>query len=301
MAMSDSALVSIIVPIYNASRFIDNVMGSIAQQDYENYEVIFIDDGSADDSVRKIEAYNSSKVKIFSKENEGPAKARNFGIVHASGKFVAFHDADDAWHRSKLSKQVALFQMRPSLGLVFSNAHYVAMDSGKVLGESIPSGLDAKNITKALMTRGCFILTSSVVIRRDALLAVGMFDDSLIFAEDWDLFFRISEGYEVDYVREVLLEQRAHRGSITSDESKRQRRIQDERRVVDKMYSSASLYCLTEKDKKKMLQKLLLFNAERCLFDGNRALMRKYLNDAFLLNPLNGVFYKLYAHYILSR
>ncbi|HSW65018.1 MAG TPA: glycosyltransferase family A protein [Dissulfurispiraceae bacterium] len=299
--MTDSALVSIIVPIYNAARFIDNVMGSIAKQDYENYEVIFIDDGSTDNSVQKIRDYDSSTVKIFSKKNEGPAKARNFGILQATGKFVAFHDADDAWHRSKLSKQVALFQTRPSLGLVFSNAHYVVMDSGKVMGESIPSGLDANNITKELMTRGCFILTSSVIIRRDALLAVGMFDDSLIFAEDWDLFFRISERYEVDYVREVLLEQRAHRSSITSDESKRHRRIQDERRVVDKMYSYASLYGLTEKDKKKMLQKLLLFNAERCLFDGNRALVRKYLSDAFLLNPLNGAFYKLYAHYILSR
>ncbi|KAF0180513.1 MAG: family 2 glycosyl transferase [Nitrospirae bacterium] len=299
--MSDSALVSIIVPIYNASRFIDNVMGSIAQQDYENYEVIFIDDGSTDDSVRKIEAYNSSKVKIFSKENEGPAKARNFGILQAGGKFIAFHDADDAWHTSKLSKQVALFVTRPSLGLVFSNAHYVVMDSGKISGESVPSGLDVKNITKELMTRGCFILTSSVIIRRDPLLSVGMFDSSLTFAEDWDLFFRISQRYEVDYVREVLLEQRAHRGSITSDESKRQTRILDERRVVEKMYAHATLYGLTDKDKKNMLQKLLLFNADRCLFDGNRALARKYLNDAFLLNPLNGAFYKLYAHVILSR
>lgn len=299
--MTDSALVSIIVPLYNASRFIDNVMGSIANQDYENYEILFIDDGSTDDSVQKIRNCNSSRVKIFSKNNEGPAKARNFGIMQATGKFVAFHDADDAWHTSKLSKQVALFQMRPSLGLVFSNAHYVAMDSGKVLGESIPPGLDAKNITKALMTRGCFILTSSVIIRRDVLVAVGMFDDSLIFAEDWDLFFRISQHYEVDYIRQVLLEQRAHRGSITSDESKRHRRIQDERRVVEKMYAHAPLYGLTEKDKKKMLQKLLLFNAERCLFDGNRALAQKFLADAFLLNPLNGAFYKLYAHYILSR
>jgi glycosyltransferase involved in cell wall biosynthesis len=299
--VSKTPEVSVVIPAYNASRFIPNVMDSILGQDYTNYEILFIDDGSTDDSVHKIQAYNSSKVKIFSKKNEGPAKTRNFGTLQATGKFVAFHDADDAWHTSKLSKQVALFQARPSLGLVFSNAHYVDMQSNRVLGEAVPSGLDRQNFSKELMTRGCFILTSSVIIRRDALLAVGMFDDSLIFAEDWDLFFRISERYEVDYVPEVLLEQRAHHESITSDESKRHKRIQDEQLVVEKMYSRASLYGLTEKDKKIMLQKLLLFNAERCLFDGNRAQAIKFLNDAIPLNPLNGAVYKLYAHCLFSR
>lgn len=117
-------LVSIIIPVFNAEPFLDETLRSVLHQTYENWECILINDGSTDNSWSILEkwARNNPKIKIFSKENEGASKARNFGIRHAKGEYIAFLDSDDLWlpiHLSTLIKNL----LENNTDLVFSYAY----------------------------------------------------------------------------------------------------------------------------------------------------------------------------------
>jgi glycosyltransferase involved in cell wall biosynthesis len=111
--------VSLITPVYNASSFIDNCIESILNQTYINWELILVDDGSQDDSLKKCRFYSAkdSRIKVFSKTNGGPSSARNIGIDNANGKYITFIDSDDYLHPTALEKLTFPFLNNDSLGL----------------------------------------------------------------------------------------------------------------------------------------------------------------------------------------
>ena len=103
-------LISIVVPVYNAAAFLKDTIKTVRDQTHENWELIFVDDGSKDDSVLLIQRYQKTdkRIKLLRMEkNSGAALARNKGTAAARGSFLAFLDADDLWHKEKLAKQLA--------------------------------------------------------------------------------------------------------------------------------------------------------------------------------------------------
>ena len=122
----DLPLVSVIVPAYNAERFIEDTIASVLAQDYSPLELILVDDGSTDNTLDILKKYEHlDQVKILQHingKNKGVSTTRKLGIDHANGKFIAFLDADDLFFPSKISKEVEILLEDPSLVLVHSNA-----------------------------------------------------------------------------------------------------------------------------------------------------------------------------------
>ena len=110
---SKQPLVSIVVPVYNAARFMDDTIQTVLNQTYQNWELLLVDDCSSDDSIQIIKKYlkKDKRIKLFKlSENSGAAIARNTGIDKAKGRYLAFLDADDLWVKNKLDLQVAFMQ-----------------------------------------------------------------------------------------------------------------------------------------------------------------------------------------------
>ena len=133
--LSSQPIASVIIPAYNAGLTICQAVDSALQQTFGAAEVIVIDDGSTDDTRQRLLPYGDSITYLY-QHNQERSAARNNGIRHAKGKYLAFLDADDYWAVDKLTKQVALLEQHADLGFVFSWA--AAFDStGRKLADSI--------------------------------------------------------------------------------------------------------------------------------------------------------------------
>lgn len=149
-ATNNSSLVSIIVPVYNAERFIDDTIKTVIDQTYEKWELLLVDDCSTDKSVKIIKEYQQKdkRIKLFSNpKNSGAAISRNKGIDESRGRYIAFLDADDLWEPKKLEKQVAF--MQEDCAFSFTGYEFADFD-GKPNGKrvSVPSTLNYRQALK---------------------------------------------------------------------------------------------------------------------------------------------------------
>ena len=129
MSKIRQSLISIIVPVYNAEKFLEETIKTVQNQTYSKWELIFIDDCSKDNSVKLIEKYKKQddRIRLYRQpENGGTALARNIGIQNASGDYICFLDADDLWHKEKLEKQLEFMQKKLC---AFSFTGYQFVDS----------------------------------------------------------------------------------------------------------------------------------------------------------------------------
>ena len=159
---SSTPLVSIVTPVYNAERFIEETIASVQAQTYENWELILVDDVSTDKSVELVKKAQKKDKRIkliILKENGGAAKARNAGTASAKGRFISFLDADDLWMKSKLKKQV-LFALKNNAAFVYSS-YCFADNKGKAVADPVvvPPTI---NYSQAL--RNHIIWTSTVML-----------------------------------------------------------------------------------------------------------------------------------------
>ena len=130
----DSGLVSVIVPCYNRADIVGETIDSLLSQSYPRLEVIVVDDGSTDNTRAVIAEYSDPRVRYVFKPNGGLSAARNFGLEHANGEFIAFLDSDDLWRDWKLESQLRLFERHPEVGLIWSDMSTFAQ-LGEVLSE----------------------------------------------------------------------------------------------------------------------------------------------------------------------
>lgn len=139
--MIDNDLVSIIIPVYNSSKYLAETIESINNQTYQDYEAIFIDDGSSDNSVEIIEKYKlkNPRIKIIKLTHQGVSEARNIGIKNAKGRFLTFLDSDDIWLKDKLKKQIN-FIKENDYAFVYCNFKYIS-DDGKKISKEIKAGI----------------------------------------------------------------------------------------------------------------------------------------------------------------
>lgn len=189
----DSPFISVVIPTYNRAHCLREAIDSVLAQTFTDYEIIVTDDGSTDNTKDLLQAY-LPKIRYIYQKNQGVAAARNAAIKDAKGQWIAFLDSDDEWLPSKLELQVKDLQQYPDAVLSCSN----------VLFEG-PSGAQSIDFFKSCLSFDfncsqfilepffkCYAFTSTVLAKRDTIVAVGMFNENLQIFEDGDLFFRIS-------------------------------------------------------------------------------------------------------------
>jgi glycosyltransferase involved in cell wall biosynthesis len=217
--------VSIILPLYNGARYIEETLQSIASQACQDAELVVVNDGSSDDSpaiVERVCAASESAIlrslRLLTQDNQGVAAARNRGVAEAQGTWLAFIDQDDLWLPDKLQRQLAALAAHASARWCYS-AFVRFYDTGREVPKR--DGTDDRIETwKRLLAGQLFIPPAAALVARATCLAVGGFDRTFIPSDDWDFFLKLAEGYECCYCPEMLTRFRSHRGST----GKRQRR-----------------------------------------------------------------------------
>lgn len=215
-------IVSIIIPTYNCARYIAETLGSVTHQTMTDWEVIVVDDGSTDETL-SIASNFDARIRIVKQANAGVCVARNNGFHASRGKFLCFLDHDDYWFPEKLERQLGWMNRRPEFGVVYTNCiNWHPVDGHFPLPQSMRSDDEADVLDEAFtgwvyhrfMLDSC-ALTSSAMIRREALETCGLFDVGLPYSEDWDLFLRLSRRYQFAQMRwrSTLYRQHAKQGS----------------------------------------------------------------------------------------
>ena len=216
--MSDNPTVSVVIPAYNAARWIGETLDSILAQAFQDFEVIVVNDGSTDDTAAVVAGFGD-RVYCIHKPNGGQASARNVGIRAAKGEYIAFVDADDLWAKEKLQLQVDLLK-RTGLAWVYCDAFAFDDTNGARLHRigNVAHQYDG-DILKTLFFAD-FIPSPTPVIRRSVFEHVGYFDEDRTVRnrEDWDMWLRIAACYPIGLVSEPLADYRVHSTSMTGNE-----------------------------------------------------------------------------------
>ena len=196
MTSTHIPLVSVIVPAYNASRFLPESLPSVLAQTWTDFELIVVNDGSTDDTVACVEAFTDPRIRLVTQANRGLAGARNGGIRVARGTFIALLDADDLWHPEKLARHVAHLQANPAIGVSYSASAFMD-DEGRDMH------LMQSPKLRGVIPRDVFLRNpvgngSAPVIRRQALDDIAFAAPTGVEGERWyfDERFRQSEDIE---------------------------------------------------------------------------------------------------------
>lgn len=209
-----NSLVSIIIPLYNRENTIQRAVDSVLDQTYTNIEVLVVDDGSTDNSVRMLDKYQTDKrVKVFYQgTNKGANAARNRGIRESKGEYIAFHDSDDAWLPDKLEKQLRYMKMGNfHVSFCAFKRHY---ENAVQIMPNISTKLSGEDIREKIK-RGNIIGTPTLVLHRDVILKVGMFDEEMPRLQDYEYVIRMAKQYDMCFVNEVLVNEYQLKGCIS--------------------------------------------------------------------------------------
>ncbi len=211
-----TGLVSIIIPTYDRPQLLAGTLDSVMAQQYTNFEIIVVDDGSPNDLTKELCA-SYSKVRYHRIENSGgPSKPRNEGIHLAKGEYIAFLDDDDLWEQDKLTRQLSILQSQHETDLVHNCCRLIS-EEGFLLDKIIGRPGDPKEKTGKVYLRmigNWTLMTSSVLIRRSLVEKVGYFNEEMPAAgEDLEYWARCSFRGDFYYLDEPLVRYRQHLGT----------------------------------------------------------------------------------------
>ena len=214
---ANKPLVSVIVNCYNSASYLDKTIESILNQTYRNFEIVFWDNQSTDNSAEIYLSYKDLRCKYFyADEHTKLSTARNLAIEKASGEFIAFIDCDDLWMSSKLEYQVDVLLADPEVGFVYSDFDIIMMsndDNAKSLYYSYSRFVyrtsEKRNIYHKLL-EGNFIIFSSVIVRKSIFVSTGGFKPEFSHDEDYDLLIKCSLISKGAVVNKKLISYRIH-------------------------------------------------------------------------------------------
>lgn len=221
--------ISVIIPVYKVEQYIATTVRSVLDQTYTNWELLIIDDGSPDRSVEICQQFTDSRIKIIRQQNRGLSGARNAGIRHACGEYLAFLDGDDLWLPEKLAKHVEHLENSPDVGVSFSRSALIDVDGNSLHTYLMPK---LKNITPLDLLRSNLVGNgSAAVMRREVADAVKYqdsfdgkqtdfyFDESLRRSEDIELWLRIriETPWKLEGLAEALTLYRVNSGGLSAN------------------------------------------------------------------------------------
>ncbi len=237
--LSSKPLVSVIIPTYNRGWILKEAIDSVLAQDFKDYELIVVDDGSSDNTREVLDTYGQ-EIIVLRQANKGVSAARNRGIAEAGGQLVAFLDSDDLWLPRKLSRQVDFFNLNPDA--VINQTEEIWIRNGVRVNPKNrhrkPSGMIFERSLGL-----CLVSPSAVMIRKTLLDVVGVFDENLPACEDYDLWLRISCRYPVHLIDTPLIIKRGgHQDQLSKAAGLDRFRIQSLGKIIESGRLTESQY-----------------------------------------------------------
>ncbi|MDH3797292.1 MAG: glycosyltransferase [Desulfobacterales bacterium] len=223
-------LVTVIIPTYNRGWIIQEAIDSVLDQDFNDYELIVVDDGS-DDNTREILGAYGKAITVLQQSNRGVSAARNRGIAEAAGRLIAFLDSDDLWLPGKLSTQVKFFE--ENAGAVINQTQEIWIRNGvRVNPKKRHHKFSGMIFERSLAL--CLVSPSAVMIKKSLFDAVGGFDEDLPACEDYDLWLRISCRYPAHLIDFPLIIKRGgHDDQLSKAAGLDKYRIQSLMKIID--------------------------------------------------------------------
>lgn len=229
--MSSRPLVSVVIPTYQRAGVLEETVRSVLAQTYAELEILIEDDGSTDGTEAVVTGLSDARISYRRAANAGrPGPVRNRAIARARGALIAFLDSDDVWEEHKLALQVAALEREPTLVAVSCDATWLPARKyslSRLAADARPSFEE--------LLHCCIVLTSGTVVRREALVAVGAFDEdpAIKGVEDYDLWLRLLRARErsILVLRDTLFR---YRTSPDSCQPRGRRELDAVRRVFDK-------------------------------------------------------------------
>jgi glycosyltransferase involved in cell wall biosynthesis len=232
------ATVDIIIPAFNAAKYLPFALQSVLAQTFEDWRVLLVDDGSTDNIAQVIASFQDRfgpKMLCIRQENRGLPAARNTAIRASTAEFLALLDADDAWLPCRLEESIKILRERPLAGLSYGGI--TGIDPEGQLGDTFlgNSKHTEGKIAPYIYMRAVELPCPSVTFRRKCIDEVGLFDESMRATEDRDLWLRIALRYDVAYVPKVLAYYRVSPNSMSTDS---ERMLQAQRQFIAKHYGA---------------------------------------------------------------
>jgi glycosyltransferase involved in cell wall biosynthesis len=271
---SNCVAVSVVIPVYNCVEYTPAALESVFAQTFTDFEVVLVNDGSPETEMleRLIDPYQG-RICYVKQANRGPSAARNTGIRAANGKFVAFLDSDDRWPPEYLDAQIRLFDKNPSLDLVYTDAVYFG--DIPLARKTFMQSLTPPVNFEELLVQGSQIAPSATVVRKQAIIDAGLFDEALRGAEDYDLCLRIAHRRaKIIYQSKVFALRRLHSRSLTCDDT---RMLEALECVLSKLDKNLSL---SSETRSLLLNRLASVRTYICLENGKRQLVSGDIDQA---------------------
>jgi glycosyltransferase involved in cell wall biosynthesis len=232
--MSEVPRVSVVIATYNRANFLPETIESVLQQNFQDFELIVVDDGSTDGTRTLLQSY-PSRVSFLYQDNRGPSAARNLGVRHARAPWIAFQDSDDLSKRDHLAALYAYANEHPDCGMVFANGAYLGgpfRNRDTIIPEGKSRRLANDGVRLVDLFEKSVVRLQASLISKEAYLAVGGHDESLRICMDLDLSFRLFMRYPVAYLDRVVFLYRRHEGNFGRNE---ELRLTENIRVIRKL------------------------------------------------------------------
>lgn len=280
------SIISVVIPVYNGERNIRETIQSILEQSLSSLEIIVINDGSKDSTIEIVSSLKDPRIKVFSYSNAGVAASRNRGIAQTSGEYISFIDADDLWTPDKLESQLQALKANPQAAVAYSWNDCIdefSNFSRKGCHISANGNIYANLLLGNILENG-----SNPLIRRQALIEVGGFDESLSTAADWDMWLRLAKRYPFVVIPSAQVLYRISSNSMSSNVEQHE---EEYLKVIEQAFTQApeSLQYL-KKHSFANLYKYLTFKAVEAFPERRRAIIAKHFlwnsvkNDPSLLS-----------------
>ena len=228
-------LVSVIIAAYNAENTIAQTIFSVLDQTFKDLEIIVIDDGSKDRTSDRVREIEDSRVKLFPYENGGVASARNRGITHAKGEYIAFIDHDDLWTPDKIEAQLSALQKSPDAGVAYSWTINMYSEEKPIRFTKLSPVNFEGDVYAQLLLYNFVGSGSNILARAAAIKSVGGFDPIPISNEDWDFYLRLAAKWSFVVVPKYQI---IYRHTADSMSSQVQRLEQGGLILLDRVYQS---------------------------------------------------------------
>ena len=207
--------VSVIIPTCNRPEFLRAALQSVARQSFQDFEIVVVDAGDNDNSRAVVESIETPSIRYLRHEGSNSAAARNSGILHSKGEYVAFLDDDDEWYPEKLMNQMRALTMSGSeIGAVYTGSFRIDRRTQKIVAQRVPTARG--DLRAELLNGNCIGGVSSVLMRRECFDRIGRFDERLSSFEDYDLWLRMSRIYHFECLRAPLVKSFVHPDRISS-------------------------------------------------------------------------------------
>ncbi|RFS33269.1 glycosyltransferase family 2 protein [Acinetobacter sp. SWAC5] len=273
----NTPLISIIIPMYNREKTINECLNSVSQQTYRNIEILVVDDCSYDESVNIVKNYLDNRVKLVQLDkNSGAQVARNRGIIEAKGEWIAFNDSDDIWMLNKLEKQLNILEanhFKKNI-VIHSDCKCFDEESGKEWVWNVPK---TEGSCLELLLKRPAPLFPTLLTSKENLYNCGMLDEDVPSYQEWDTVIKLAQKSIFFHIREPLFTYMLHQGETISKDTKRD--IEGYLYIINKYRNQMESYKFYDRHILNLVLKSISFE----LFDYAERIIDFHKKSSFLV------------------